>query len=53
MRSRKRVIAGPAIMLNSRGPLLMIVIVIKEELSTTVLSLLFKKYFLSFQVPYL
>lgn len=52
-RSESGVTIGLASILNPRGPLLMIVIVIKEELSITVLSLLFKKCFLSFQVPFL
>lgn len=43
MRSGNRVTSGLAIILDSTGPLLMAIIVIKLEMSTTVLSLLFKK----------
>lgn len=45
MRSRNRVTSGQAIIMNSTGPLLMAVIVIKLEMSTTALSLLLKKMF--------
>jgi len=53
MRSGKRVITGPAIMLNSRGPLLMIVIVIKLKKSCQLQFFLcsLKNFFFPFRCP--
>lgn len=53
MRTGNRVTSGLAIILDSTGPLLMAIIVIKLEMSTTVLSLLFKKNVVSsFRCPF-